>query len=228
VKNVLRQRNRRLLFRSFLILVGGLLVLLPVAIFAYALIWVFGLVLRAIDPLTEFVMRQTGQEQEIVAAVLAIGLLVSFCFLVGLVVRTWLGGWIYRVVESRLLRRVPGYSMIKETVTQFLGKDKQSPFSSVALVRLFGNETLVSAFVTDTHPDGSYTVFMPTGPNPTSGNIYHVPGENVFPVDVSVEDTMRSIISCGAGSSTLVAKLVARHRAEGPTDNGGAPPEPER
>jgi uncharacterized membrane protein len=98
----------------------------------------------------------------------------------------------------------------------------------VALVRLFGNETLVSAFVTETHPDGSYTVFMPTGPNPTSGNIYHVPGENVFPVDVSVEDTMRSIISCGAGSSTLVAKLIARHRAEGQTDNAGAPPEPER
>jgi uncharacterized membrane protein len=208
-------------------IIGGLLVLLPVAIFAYALIWVFRLVLAAIDPLTEMVMKQT-QKQEITAAVITIGLLVCLCFLVGLTVRTWLGGWIYRTVESRLLRRVPGYSMIKETVTQFLDKDKESPFSSVALVRLFGNDTLVSAFVTDRHADGSYTVFMPTGPNPTSGNIYHVAGENVFPVDVSVEDTMRSIISCGAGSSTLVAKLIARRRTEGQTDNGGAPPEPER
>jgi uncharacterized membrane protein len=65
----------------------------------------------------------------------------------------------------------------------------------------------VSAFVTDSHDDGSYTVFVPTGPNPTSGNIYHLKGKWVHPVDVSVEDTMRSIISCGAGSSMLIEKL---------------------
>ena len=65
----------------------------------------------------------------------------------------------------------------------------------------------VTVFVTDTHADGSYTVFMPTGPNPTSGNIYHLQAENVYPVDVPVEDAMRSIISCGAGSSALVNKF---------------------
>lgn len=61
--------------------------------------------------------------------------------------------------------------------------------------------------VTDTHEDGGCTVFVPTGPNPTSGNIYHLRPENVFPVDTSVEDTMRSIISCGAGSSMLIARF---------------------
>ena len=92
----------------------------------------------------------------------------------------------------------------KETVVQFLG-DKKSPFSSVALVQIFGNETLVSAFVTDTHDNGDYTVFVPTGPNPTSGNIYHVKSRFVHPVDVPVEEAMRSIISCGAGSAGLIS-----------------------
>jgi len=77
----------------------------------------------------------------------------------------------------------------------------------VALVQIYGNDTLASAFVTDTHEDGSYTVFVPTGPNPTSGNIYHLPAHHVHPVDVSVEDAMRSIISCGAGSTLLVKQL---------------------
>ena len=37
--------------------------------------------------------------------------------------------------------------------------------------------------------------------------IYHLEAKYVHPVDVSVEDAMRSIISCGAGSSSLLEKL---------------------
>lgn len=192
--------------------VGGLLVLLPVAIFLYALIWVFNLIVKAINPLAKIVMEQSAL-RPVVAHIVAIGLLIGICFLVGMLVRTKLGGWIYALIESNLLRKTPGYSMIKETVSQFLSKDRQSPFSSVALARIFGNDTLVSVFVTDRHADGSYTVFMPTGPNPTSGNIYHLPAENVYPVDVSIEDAMRSIISCGAGSATLVAKYNEDRRS---------------
>ena len=191
-------------------LVGGLLVVLPLAIFAFILVWVFNLVHRAISPLTKVVMAQSTF-QVVAADVLVVLVLVCTCFLIGAVVRTRLGTWLYHLIETNLLRRTPGYSMIKETVAQFLG-NKQSPFSSVALARIFGNDTLVSVFITDTHADGSYTVFMPTGPNPTSGNIYHLQAENVYPVDVSVEDAMRSIISCGAGSSTLIAKFnESRH-----------------
>jgi len=195
-------------------LVGGLLVLLPLTIFVYALVWVFNLVHKAISPLTKIIM-ETSTTQVVIADVVAIGLLVLACFLVGMVVRTRLGRWMYTLIESRLLRKTPGYSMIKETVSQFLDKDKQSPFSSVALARIFESDTLVSVFVTDRHADGSYTVFMPTGPNPTSGNIYHLRAENVFPVDVSVEDAMRSIISCGAGSATLISKLGKSRPASG-------------
>ena len=194
-------------------LVGGLLVLLPVAIFVYALLWVFDLIVQAIAPLTKVVMK-TSEHSGLVADIVAIGLLIWLCFLVGMFVRTRLGRWGYLALEARLLKRAPGYSMIKETVTQFLDKDKKSPFSSVALARIFGNDTLVSVFITDTHEDGSYTVFMPTGPNPTSGNIYHLPAESVIPIDVPVEDTMRSIISCGAGSSILIAKY---NETQGPS-----------
>ena len=209
-------KKLREFFKSTLI--GGLLVVLPVAIFAFVLVWVFNLVHGAISPLTALVTPES-RAQVILADVLVVVLLVCVCFLVGAVVRTRLGTWLYLLLETNLLRRTPGYSLIKETVSQFLG-NKKSPFSSVALARIFGNDTLVSVFVTDTHDDGSYTVFMPTGPNPTSGNIYHLPGENVIPVDVPVEDAMRSIISCGAGSSVLIAKYL-----ETPTPSAQTRPE---
>ena len=187
---------------------GGLLVILPLAIFFFALTWIFGLVLSAISPLTNIVMQKSPL-QGIVADILVVSLLIAVCFSVGAIVRTKLGKWLYLFIESNVFLRVPGYSLVKETVFQFLG-NKKSPFSSVALVQLFGNETLVSAFITDEHKDGTRTVFVPTGPNPTSGNIYHLPQDQVHPVDVSVEDAMRSIISCGAGSSTFISKRKAQ------------------
>ena len=193
-------------------LIGGLVVLLPLAILVYAALWSFNFVRGAIGPITRIVMAKS-ELQGTIADIATIGLLICVCFLVGMIVRTRLGIWLYAFVEARLLRKAPGYSMVKETVAQFLGK-KQSPFSSVALARVFGNDTMVSAFVTDTHEDGSRTVFVPTGPNPTSGNIYHLKAEDVFPVAVSVEDAMRSIISCGAGSSVLIAKLNENRRTQ--------------
>ena len=63
-------------------------------------------------------------------------------------------------LENHILRIAPGYNMIKETVMQFLG-NRPSPFSSVALAQIFGNETFVVAFVTEQHDNGWFTVFVP-------------------------------------------------------------------
>jgi uncharacterized membrane protein len=183
-------------------LLGGVVVILPVAIMLFVAKWLFATVAAVIHPLTALVDTRTWFG-ELFVNLLVVAIIVFACFLVGVFVRTRLGALVYRFVEKRFLRAIPGYSLTKETVVQFLG-DNKSPFSSVALVQIFGNETLVSAFVTDTHDNGDFTVFVPTGPNPTSGNIYHLKSRFVHPVDVPVEEAMRSIISCGAGSAGLI------------------------
>jgi uncharacterized membrane protein len=50
------------------------------------------------------------------------------------------------------------------------------------------------------------TVFVPTGPNPTSGNIYHVNRDQVIFSGTSVDNGMKTIISCGAGSSEVFVR----------------------
>lgn len=182
--------------------IGGLLVVLPTGILLGVLAWIFKTIQSLIEPIT----NRIEDLSPLLADILVIFLIIAACFVIGVFVRTRLGKFVYSLIETNLLAKAPGYSLVKETVFQFLG-NKKSPFSSVALAQIFGNETMVSAFVTDTHEDGSCTVFVPTGPNPTSGNIYHLEAKYVHPVDVSVEDAMRSIISCGAGSSTLLEKL---------------------
>lgn len=183
-------------------LLGGVVVVLPTAVILFLVSWIAGLVAGWIKPVTGTLVEQTNMVYAAAVAITLLGLLVG-CFLIGLIVRTRMGGWLFASIERHSLKRIPGYSLVKETVTQLIGGAK-SPFSRVALVQLFSNDTLASAFVTDTHADGSCTVFVPTGPNPTSGVIYHLPGHCVHYIDVPVEETMRSIISCGAGSGKLI------------------------
>ncbi len=189
--------------------IGGVIVILPITILIFAFRWLFGVVGSAIEPLTNLVKRNLflpGDLEQLIATALVISVIVLGCFLVGLFVRTRLGLMIYNSLEGSLLSKAPGYKMVKETVNQLLGK-KKSPFSSVALAQVFGNDTMLTAFITDRHDNGMVTVFVPTGPNPTSGFIYHVKKEFVHPVNVSVEDTMRSVISCGVGSEKLIREL---------------------
>ena len=66
------------------------------------------------------------------------------------------------------------------------------------------SELLVTAIVTAKHQRG-FTVFVPTAPVPTSGIVYHVPAESVqLMPDVSVEQAMKTVIACGAGSQSLL------------------------
>ena len=186
-------------------LLGGVVVILPVAILVSVSVWIFELITGWIQPVTRLVIKDS-QANEFIAETFVILLILAVCFFVGVLVRTRLGNFFYGLVETRILRLAPGYSMIKETVLQLFGSRKDSPFSSVALAQIFCNSTLATCFITDTHDDGSYTVFVPTGPNPTSGLIYHLEGKYVHPVDIPVQDAMRSIISCGAGSEKLIKK----------------------
>ena len=196
-------------------LLGGLVVILPTVIMFFLLRWLLTLVTGAIQPLTTLVVTRL-QLQEILADALVIAIILGTCFAVGVFVRTRLGSFLYSTVENRILKVAPGYSLIKETVVQILGSSRKSLFSSVALVQLFGNETLASAFITDRHIDGSYTVFVPTGPNPTSGNIFHLRAEYVHPVNVPIEAALKSIISCGVGSTKLIETHLANQTGAKP------------
>ena len=193
---------------------GGLVVLLPVGIMLGVFAWIFGLIEGMIQPLTNLVVAHTpwleadSLVHELLADAAVLVIIVATCFLVGLIIKTAVGRFIHRKLEKHILKIAPGYNLIKETVMQFLG-NRPSPFSSVALVNIFGNDVMVTAFVTERHDNGMYSVFVPTGPNPTSGNIYHLKPEYVHHIDQPVEDVMRSIISCGAGSAPIVKALEA-------------------
>ena len=207
--------DKRTVFKQTLI--GGLVIVLPIAILAIGIRWLFNLVTDLIQPLTNLVVKVLGFP-ELLGDVIVLAGMIALCFLVGWLVSTALGAWFHARFDSSLARIAPGYKMIKEIVGTFFGDASQSPFANgeVALVKLFGkhNPTQVTAIVTNKHEDGSYTIFMPTGPNPTSGNIFHVQHWQVtLCPEVKIEDAMRTIIACGAGSGALFGAHLSAETA---------------
>jgi uncharacterized membrane protein len=199
--------------KTFLIttLLGGMVVILPAAVTYIVFRWIFDFIARHIQPLTDLVVR-TAKMKEILAGSIVVFIILIICFLVGMLVKTKLGAWIYRNVENRLLKVFPGYSLIKETIAQLVGA-KKSPFASVAVVKPFNSETLAIGFITASHPDGSYTVFLPTAPNPTSGYIIFLQKEKVHPIDLSTEVAMKTIIACGVGSNHILEAYLKTKNA---------------
>ncbi|MFH2044432.1 MAG: DUF502 domain-containing protein [Pseudomonadota bacterium] len=190
-------------FKSFFktSLIGGITVILPMFIFVMVTKWLFGWVTDIIRPITSLVVTQSHLSQ-FIADALIIALIIIGCFIIGVIVKTKAGQYIHTRLEKRMLKVAPGYSVIKETVMQLVGK--KFPFSEVVLVRIYENSSLLTGFITDTHKDGIYTVFIPTSPNPTSGYIYHLKSEFVYHVDISVEEAMRTILTCGTGSGKII------------------------
>jgi len=191
-------------------LIGGIVVVLPIAVLLFFFRWLFDLVTDLLEPISNLLIKTWGFP-DLAADLLTIMIILLTCFIIGTIVSTSLGKWAHDRFDGILARLAPGYRMTREIVQQFLGGQSESPFAGgkVALVKLFGTDipTKMTALVTSEHSDGSYTVFVPTGPNPTSGMIYHLPGDQVevFP-DIQVDSAMRTVISCGAGTAELFSQ----------------------
>jgi uncharacterized membrane protein len=184
---------------------GGFLVVLPIFVLIFVLNWFYEFLIENISPITK-VLIQTTRVNEVVAAAIAVTIILLLFFLVGLLVQTRLGKFFFEMFEERVLKRIPIYRIIKETVIQLFGGEKMI-FKGVALVRPFQNETLITAFITDESPNGYITVFIPSAPAPTGGYIYHIKKEYVTRINYPVEQAMRTVLSLGAGSKDFVAKL---------------------
>lgn len=191
-------------FKNFLrtTLIGGFVALAPITLIILLFRWVITVIGRNLTPLVDTILQDPDPNPyyKFALYVITFTAILLFFFLIGLIVRTRLYRFISKA-EDRYFKKIPGYKLAKETVQQFFGKNR-SFFSEVVLVDIFNTGALMTGFITDDQGE-IITVFVPTGPNPTSGNIYHLNKDRVMKTGASVDNGMKSIISCGAGSATL-------------------------
>lgn len=197
-------------------LIGGLVAILPLGLLVILFRWIIGIIEKYLAPLVGLFETNTRVSTILVYMLTVIAIILLF-FFIGLFIQTRIGNMIRHHIEQRYLMKIPGYKTASDIVRQLFGGNR-SFFSEVVLVDIFNSGCLMTGFITDNQHEGKFvTVFVPTGPNPTSGNIYHLPKEKVFPCSISVDVAIKSIISCGAGSSEVFsnANLNDHFKKEG-------------
>ena len=189
-------------FKNFLAttFLGGLVVILPLAIFAMLAKWVISFFDGIIDPISDLFPERWN---ELLIKILAFGIITAICFAIGLVIRTQFGNSVFNWIEEQAFSRLPLYRTIKNTVQQFFGKEKTA-FSQVVLIEPFANGVKMMGFVTDETEEGLLTVFTPTAPNPTNGYVFLVKNSDVEFLNIKSEAAMKNILSLGADMGEMV------------------------
>lgn len=193
---------------------GGLLVIVPIAI----VLFVLGQLLLALYAVAQEFVALTGLgiDDALLLSVLALLALVGLCFATGLLVRTQLGnalrGWFARNVA----KRIPMYNAIASLTRRFAGIDG-TDFAPVE-VDIYASGARALGFLVETLPDDRCAVFVPTAPVATVGNLYLVPNDRVTRIDGTVADTVSVITQWGVEAGKLFGRNTtdSRHPDAGP------------
>ncbi len=185
----------------------GLLVTAPPALTIYLAVLLVGFIDNKVRYL---IPDEYNPEQYLPFAIPGAGVVfvVAVMIVIGAFTTGYLGRLLVRVWE-RMWEKMPFVSGIYSTFKQLFEtvfSQKSNAFRQVVMVEFPHRDAWTIAFVTADTPeevthavgkDDLVTVYVPTTPNPTSGYLIMVPRQDVKPLDMSVEDGLKTVISLG-------------------------------
>ncbi len=183
-------------------IVGGLIIVLPLGILFLALQFVLGIAASLLQPFTGL-LGFSSDDSGLIVGLISSVLLLLVLFIVGISVNSHQGKRNFILIEQNVLNKIPFYGTLRDTVKAFVEREK-TPFSDVVLIDAYGTGVLMTGLVTDEHPSGIVTVFVPTAPNPANGCVYHVPKHLVTYLDCTVEQAMHTVVAVGVGSADIL------------------------
>lgn len=204
-------------------LLAGLLAWAPIGITLWVLTWLLGsmdslfaLLLGAtqavLPPTTHAAIEQLRHVPGLSVIVLA-----TLLLLTGMFVTNVVGQWVARQ-WNKLLRNIPIVKSIYNSVKQVsdtLFSSNGNAFREAVLVQYPRAGAWTVAFVTG-KPGGEVarhlgaehlSLYVPTTPNPTSGFFLMVPTADLRPLNMSVDEALKYIISMGVVAPPPAAKV---------------------
>ncbi len=194
-------------FRNYFL--GGLFILVPIGATVYVVWGIFNLLdgwLRD-SPFIRSRLGSLGLPQESTLYGVGFVTTIMIILIVGFLGRMYVGRKMISLLEM-ILSRIPVvswiYNLIKQVSHAFLGRHK-SIFERPVLIEYPRKGIYSLAFAVCDEKGGMsravgkelVCVFLATTPNPTSGYFLLVPETEVIPINLTVEEAVRMVMSSG-------------------------------
>ena len=185
---------------------AGILVTAPISITIYLALLFIHFVDNKVTPILP---TKYNPETYLPFAVPGLGLIILFIglTLVGMLTAGFMGRFFTRFSES-LLNRMPVirsiYNAVKQILETVLAQQSKA-FREAVLVEYPRRGIWAIAFITgrtegevqNITEEECVNIFLPTTPNPTSGFLLFVPRTDLIPLNMSVEEAIKMVISGG-------------------------------
>jgi len=184
----------------------GILVTTPVSITFYMAYELF----MWIDKLSRSLIPPQFVAKSIIPYIPGIGvaILIGALIVIGMFTTGFIGNFFVRLGDF-IVSKIPlissVYSLLKQLFETVLSPKSQSfkeavlleyPRKGIWIIGFLAGETTKE--ITETLPQNKMlSVFIPTTPNPTSGFLILVPKTDVIKLNMSVEDALKYVVSCG-------------------------------
>lgn len=196
----------------------GFITLLPLTLTIVLVVWLFNLLTEPFIGITEtFIIsleKRFGMSLETTSSliaflsrVFALIFLIILIFFLGICGQRFFTRFFLKIID-KIFSRIPFVRTIYRLcldITKALFADTKKTFKQTVLVPFPHQEVLSIGFLTGETPEAlkkdnaltDFAIFVPTAPHPMSGFVLLTPKQLVRPVDVSVEDAFKFLISCG-------------------------------
>ena len=189
-------------------ILGGILFLVPIVI----LIAIIGNALELSNiiavPLAERVIVDSASDFMVVH-VIALAILLLFCFAAGLAAKTSVARKPVGRLETKFLDKIPAYELLKAKTQTKLATEEIEGLRP-AITRFDDSWQLV--FEIERLADGKVVVFLPGSPDPWSGSVSVVTHDRVTLLDMTVKSATGLMKRLGRGTTHALHDVDALDR----------------
>jgi len=177
-------------------ILGGIFFLLPLIVIVFIFSKALAIVRTITIPLAEAMpVEFIGGIP--VGRILAWMVVLSVCFLAGLIARVRRFNLLGRWLDQNILSEVPGYSFMKEMGVNIAGL--KSDYTRTPVMVEIGPVWQLGFLIEKINEELS-AVFLPGAPSPTSGKVIFVEQHKLKTLDIPQKDVMKIMSKMGIGA----------------------------
>jgi len=188
-------------------IIGGLIVIVPLAILTFVVSDAVNSLISITKPLTEDLPFGVSTNA-LIALMFVTAIIIAVCFAAGFLLSTLWGMTIKHWLEKNIFERIPMYSTLRGLTQKFAGIEGAD--FPVVEVDLYNSDSRVLGVLVDTLPDKRQVVYVPSSPIVTVGQLHVLPKVRVTETDLSMTETIGCLSQMGIDARKLYHESFKR------------------